>query len=593
MTRLRGSIPLLILLAIGVVLHWPSLGGGHYSDDHLQLAMLEGRYGVERSPFDLYTFVREGTGELGRLIDRGILPWWSEPELRLGALRPLASALLAFDHAVGGGARWQHLHSLLWWAGAVLAFERLGRSLVSARAALIGAAIFAWAPIHAVPVAWIACRTALVSCTFAIVAVGFHARARSGAMVRGGTWPAALAFFAALLGGEYGLGVLAYLVAWELVHGAGGWGARARALAPASCVTLLYLATYLAGGFGAAQSGVYVDPRSADFAKLALWKLPTLVVDLWLRMPAEVALIWVLAGLGVALALLAGILGGPALVASWLLLRDHRRRATFFVLASTLALLPLLGTAPGTRLLGVPAIGASLLLGLVGDLAISRVTSEVRAGRYVWLFVPPALLVPALAHLVTAPLSTAVTTRLFKAGTQLAVEFSTGSRIDDAHVAEETLVVIDAAEQTGLIYLPFIRAEHGSPHPRRWRVLAMTPRRTYLRRLADSLIELRVDAGAVIESPVANAFRTPKVPLAKGTVIETGGLQITVADVGPAGPTHIRYKFDLGLDDPRLVLLRPTKTGYERLAPPRIGEEVAVDSVEITFAKDLAALPAR
>lgn len=79
-------------------------------DDFAQVAMLDGAYPVERAPWDLFSFTK-GEAENVALMSRGSLPWWSDPQLRLTALRPLASLLLSFDRAVFDSVPWaMHAH---------------------------------------------------------------------------------------------------------------------------------------------------------------------------------------------------------------------------------------------------------------------------------------------------------------------------------------------------------------------------------------------------------------------------------------------------------------------------------------------------
>ena len=93
MSERRYWIWALIVLAIGVALRWRSFLVGFGMDDFAQLAMLGDAYPVHREPWDLFSFSRGTPEEVHALMSRGSLAWWSWPELKLSAMRPLSSLL--------------------------------------------------------------------------------------------------------------------------------------------------------------------------------------------------------------------------------------------------------------------------------------------------------------------------------------------------------------------------------------------------------------------------------------------------------------------------------------------------------------------
>ena len=152
-TRKKSRRPLLelaLLFAIGAALFSPAVLTPLFLDDYLQGAMVEGTFPSPRSPFNLYDFVNEH--DRATLTERGLLPWWSHPKLAIRFFRPLSSALLWVDHRVFSHAALpMHLHSLFWWAAAVLAVRALYRRVFAPRVTLLATAIFALAPCHALP----------------------------------------------------------------------------------------------------------------------------------------------------------------------------------------------------------------------------------------------------------------------------------------------------------------------------------------------------------------------------------------------------------------------------------------------------------
>src|SRR5687767_1815552 len=249
---MRFALFVAVLVVAGVLVHRPSLSMGYLSDDYLQNAMLDGEYPVPRSALDLYSFVKPG--ELERVMDLGIVPWWSHPDLKLTALRPLSSALLWVDHRLLGLSSYaQHVHSLLWSAALVVAFAVFCRRLFSPAVAVFATVLFAFDPAHLIPIVWIANRTALVSAFFGLLGVFYFIRFRREAKPRSAVLCAS-GFALALAGGEYGLCALAYVVTYELFVARDRWSERPKAWLPAAVPTLAYVVLYAVLGFGAAAS---------------------------------------------------------------------------------------------------------------------------------------------------------------------------------------------------------------------------------------------------------------------------------------------------------------------------------------------------
>jgi len=208
-----------VLFAVGLLAFLPSLTSPFLLDDYLHVAMVDGTFPSPRGPLQLYDFVSDADRSL--LVQRGILPWWSHPQLTIRFFRPLSSALLWVNHRVFGDHPLAlHVHSLLWWCLAVLAVHALYRRSFSTRVTWMATAIFALAPCHAIPLAWLANFEVLVSLGMGGFALAFHARWRERRSI-GAAIAAALLFGVALLGGEYALCFAGYVVALELVRADG------------------------------------------------------------------------------------------------------------------------------------------------------------------------------------------------------------------------------------------------------------------------------------------------------------------------------------------------------------------------------------
>src|SRR3954470_971491 len=159
-TQSRFSAVILVcVVAAGALANRAALRGPLVLDDFAQRAMIEGKLTPVRGPFNLYDFISDDNR--AQLVDRGAIPWWSDPHLQIRFLRPLPSMFVWLDHRLFGyDAFVPHLLSMLWWVAAVLAAHTLYRAATGPRPALVATALFAFSPTLAIPVVWLANRDA-------------------------------------------------------------------------------------------------------------------------------------------------------------------------------------------------------------------------------------------------------------------------------------------------------------------------------------------------------------------------------------------------------------------------------------------------
>jgi hypothetical protein len=573
---MRFALFVAVLVVAGVLVHRPSLSMGYLSDDYLQNAMLDGEYPVPRSALDLYSFVKPG--ELGRVMDLGIVPWWSHPDLKLSALRPLSSALLWLDHRLLGlSAYAQHVHSLVWWAALVVAFAFFCRRLLSPTIAVFATVLFAFDPAHLIPIVWIANRTALVSAFFGLLGVFYFIRFRRHADLKSALLCGS-SFALALAGGEYGLCALAYVVSYELFVARDRWQKRLEAWLPAALPALAYVALYAVLGFGASASAAYVSPLSAprEFIGDAKVRVPALLSNELLTIPSE----FVFSALSLDYTLVLWLV--PPLVLIALLAhgtleraeREEARLLRCFAVGMLLSLLPLIGTIPGTRLLVIPSIGGSVLIGALFADAWSRVRQRSEWTRPL-LWVRVLLTLPLfLYHVVIAAPAGALSAMLFRDANQFIRRAFAEAEIDDRIVAGQDLFVINAPDPLTLLYVPRVRKEQKRPAPRVWRALSMTPRPVRVQRVAADTLELSVAGGSLTEMPLAALVRRADLPLQQGEVVSVERLSIEVLEAGDLGPERVRFKFSENLDSDSIGLLVLSMAGLKRLAPLPVGGEL-------------------
>lgn len=580
------------VLVIGVALRAPSLWAGFGMDDFAQLAMLDGQYPVPRGPWDLFSFSKGDPAEVQALMSKGSLAWWSHPMLKLCALRPLSSLLMALDvqvfghHAVG-----HHVHTLLWWSAMLMAAALLLRRLLGGRWAAVALLLYALDECHTYPIGWLANRNAIVSATFAFVALWAHVRHREDGWARG-RWLAPLGLLLALGGGEYGLCIVPFFVLYELVAGPGSRGQRARALLPLLVIFGAYVALHRAMGFGSFASNVYVDPVREPLAwlDLAMVRVPILMGDMFLAIPTgkmtlSPGLIEIQAIAGVGAMLVVGALV-PGVARR--LGEVERRRLGWLLLASVLSIGPVASSFVSARLLLIPTLGGHAVLAAIILDGWDRVRDRALRGRVMSIVRGALAAVLGVAHVGLAPwwgLEETLNIVGVNLGTQRAALVM---QVDDAKVPQQRLVVLAASDPMTLLYPHLVRWVEGHPLPRSWWVLSLAHRPHTITRVSKNALELEVVGGSMLTGAVELLFRRPEFPLRVGERITLDGLAIRIVKVDEAGrPVRVRFGFDVSVDDPSLVFLLATKRGLIRYPMGPVGATMPIPPPSMPMVKDL------
>ncbi len=563
--RLRswtGCVGLLLILAAGAFLNRAALSGTLGLDDFGQRAMIEGRLTLRRGPFNLYDLISDDNR--AALLDRGVIPWWSEPDLTVRFLRPLPSVLIWVDHKLFGyGSFAPHVLSLLWWAAAVLTAHMLYRTALANRAAWIATLVFALSPTLAIPLVWLPNRCVLLTLVFGALALALYVRWRNRrGRLRGLATGAA--FAAAALTGEYALSLVGYLIAFELRHHGEPVRRRLLGLLPALGPLLLYAAVRSALGYGAVGLGFYHDPTSdpgsylqalpRTFSALfaSSW-LGVAVMSPWLASPLVQGTLMLAAGV-----LVAGTLWGvgrsrPAAPRG----SDSER---WLACGSVVALFPLAATEPSRRLLGVAALGVS---GVVGFL-LAKGTHMIRRPVRPFLVVGLAA-IAAIVHLTFAPSRTRrISSEEVESQIEEMARFATVPR---QARSVDTVLVVRANYGLTVLSAPFILREEA---PKHWLVLSHTFGQPAAIRTSPSSVEVLQDNPSLFPLGPTGIVRT--TPFRAGDVVETAALRATVLRIDDAGrPLTVRYEFSRNLDDPGVVWISEGQAGFSDVVPPPVG----------------------
>lgn len=555
------------LAALACLLCLPALGVGLQLDDYFLLWALRGSPGHPELAGPWYHAFAFATPErVPAMVEAGILPWWSHPELRIAGFRPVAALSHLADLGAWGGQPWlMHLHSLLWLGLFVLAAGALYRRLLGPGAAgALALLLFALDDVHGFAAGWLAQRNSLIAAALGTFALLAHLRWRREGRARWGLLaPALLAV--ALLANEGALALLAYFGAFALLLEDGPLPKRLASLVPAAATAALWFLAYRAAGSGAHGCDFYVDPlrHPASFLGALARRAPVLLAAQWTPLPAEMQvflpdrLLWVhsLA----ALALVAPV----ALLAVRHLKGD--RVARFLALGTLGALVPACASPSMDRVLLFAGLGAT---GLLAGLLVRLVESGAS------LLERTALVGLAATHLVLAPLllplraaSPALRVYPMATGMQTAPA--------DPAIAAQELIVVRSSDPFSSGLVPIVRGLEGGPTPRRVRTLAASFGELDVHRPDERTLVLARPGGRSWQELVW--VRDEHSPLAVGERFRLAGLTATVTKTDALGRiVAARLEFDRPLEDPGLRWVQWQGRAFVPFALPRVGETVRV-----------------
>lgn len=565
--RRRRWIFLALLLLAGVIVFLPAIRSQYILDDYLHASMIDGTYPAKRGPLDLYDFINDV--DRPALTERGLLPWWAHPRLKIRFFRPLPSALRWADQRIFGRAPLVlHLHSMVWWVAAVVAARRLFKRLLSPRAALFATAIFALAPSHALPIAWLANREALVSLSLGLFAIDAYLRWREERSTSQGALALAL-FTLAVSGGEYAICLAGYILAYELVTRGEGLWRRATGLFPFVAPTVAYLVVRARLGYGTEGSGFYTDPfrEPIAFLQIAPRRFLTLLAQGWLTFDTETVRTttpWWLLALIVLVSL--AIFAVPIRRAFAELDDARRRTATWLLLGSFLALAPVLAVYPSPRLLGASSIGIAATVAILFEHAWWPAVPQPPYGVAEWTSF--AAITLGFTQLVHGPGTAWLTGRNHA---RIARDFVADAgelraRLGDLSHAD----VLVLRGSGGSFFMPFALDPRGVP-PLRWRTLSETGHVLALRRGPRTLDLVISKEAGMFWTGSGPLFRSEAAPIKVGDVFKLRDLRVTVLDIGAHGPRAVRVDLDRDLEAAEVAWMHETTKGFADAALPKPG----------------------
>jgi hypothetical protein len=570
-----------VIIGVALVLSSPSLGTGFVADDYIHELMMRERPGIAGyafRPFDLFAFANGDAARTHLLMDEGVFPWWTDPNVVLSFFRPIASATHYLDHLLWPeNPALMHAHSLVWFALLLMVVAAIYRRFMGAPwVAVLALLLYAVDDARATTVAWLANRNALVALTLALPAlIAYDKWRRDG--VRAAAWIGPVVLAVALFAGESALVVMAYLVAYALFLDEGNWRARLLRLAPFAGVVVVWRVFYAHLGYGSIGSGIYVDPGRdpVGFLEMAATRLPVLLVGHFAIPPADLWDLYPLifpAGRWAVMLVAVVVIGGLVALIAPLWKRD--KTIGFWTVGCLLSTLLMCPTFPHDRLLTGLGIGGMALVALV----LANVAEGAYREKKRWVTVAAAGL--AFVHLGLAPLLSPYRARAMNDVNRM-LGRANGSIPSDPSVKNRSIVLVNPPLDPFAGYFLMYRAVDGTPRPKHLRWLATGVTDLRVERVDDRTLRLRPGAG-FLSSTSQMMLRSVNHPMHLGDKITLSDMTIEVSDLAPDGrPLEILVRFTVRLDDRSLEWLKWEDHGFVPFRLPEVGETVILPAANM------------
>ena len=528
-------------LLLGVLLALPSLWVGMQLDDYFHWGLVTQRSQVLQtvspaSPYGLFSFVDGNPARVMDLMNLGLAPWWTYPQVEYAFWRPLTELTHGLDYSMWPNHPMiMHVHSLVYFALMLWCGFRLFKLIQGENAAWIWAVfLFALSYTHGVPAGWLANRNAVLAVIFVILTLQFHHHWREtdrGLL----NLRASLCFTLGLLCGEMAVTAGAYLFAYAVFYEKGPWRERMFSLSPYVVIGTAWLGMRALLGYGASGSGHYVDLFQAPimFLQVLVGRGLDLLGGLFWVIPPELG-----SGLPESRRLVFLFMFLTLLWVAWPLLKADRR-ARFWLAGALFCLVPVASTIPHSRLLIAASVGAAGFIGLFfqawrsGQLAASGPAKSLAA-------IMGALLLVLQLGLSSLLLPMEMVSMRIVGDNYL----NNGARAWDlADIPRGTTpILINPPLSSAGGYINGVRAYLGLPVASKTWLLASGLQPLTLTVLNDYTFDLYSKEG-LYDAVQEGVLRGPQAPFAVGDSVQLAGMIVTVMEVDNGVPLRARYQF--------------------------------------------------
>lgn len=535
-------------IAVAILLTLPSVWVGLQLDDYFHWALVTHNELVSAGKdlgglFGLFTFLDGDIKRTQFLMDQGMVPWWTLPDIKYAFWRPVSELTHAIDYSL-----WpkqpvlMHLHSLFYFGLVLFMAHRLFKLLLTdATTVVLATWLFAMSYSHGLPAGWLANRNALLATLFVILTLYCHHRWRDQVESKwlvGGL----IAFAMGLLSGELAVSAGLILFSYALFMENKPGILRLFTIVPYAVLGLIWIILRALMGYGAKGSGHYIDPTDFGSAmSTVLGRAVELLFGQFFSAPPEIMTLFP-GRLPVELVLL--VLLVVALVPFiW-----QRKTARFWAFATLICVLPVCATIPHSRLLFCVSLVAAPFVALF---VTQRKSLEIYQSGFRF-FATPVSVVLLLAGFVLSPLLLPFET----VSIRLAMDSSVNKGalnlpVEVAGVDRVFLINPPMSSIAG--YMNGIRSYHGLPVAEAMVPLVSGLQTLQVMRVSETAIEISAPKGVYNEIQ-EGLLRAPSNRFAVNDQVSFSGIQATVKAVNELGvPSVVEFDFGNELESIKLL----------------------------------------
>ena len=579
----------LSIITLAFALCLPALFAGYFGDDYMHHALLQESTPIQKphdlSLFGLFSFVNGDVTRTHKLMDLGLLPWWTNPDLKYAFWRPISEITHWLDHRLWPSSpELMHAQNILWYLLLVYLVHVLFKtslpntsSALSAGIPILAMLIYGLDSSHGFTVSWIANRNSLIAVTFGVSSLIFYIRWHNKAHHH--HYILSLFFLGlSLLSAEFGISTCAYLGAFAIFMDKNGPIKGLIAIIPHASLTGLWWLAYKAGNFGAANADAYyLDPVASPMLFLSTLgeRLVALIGSQWGLIPAEV---FGFIGPGNQVVGNVALIVGALFISLTLLLLTpllkQYAHIRFWFFGMLFAALPVCSAAPHDRVLLFIGLGGSYCAAAIIIAALKH-TQELYGN-----LAPAAKLTAypfAITHLILAPLLMPLmsySTKIWSSQLDLTPALLAGINTGEEGIENKQIILFNVPIGSALA-ITTTRVVRNLPLPDKLWVISTTNTDTTVTRISDKQLLASKPSG-FITGPEQATRNLQSKPVTVGDKVSLNGVTIEIVTVSSLGhPTEILLTFQNSLDDSNVMLLdwNPETKLFREVDPPQLSKQ--------------------
>jgi hypothetical protein len=556
---------LLALVVIASLLTLPSLFNGLVLDDYFHRLLMLNISNAEVLEhqgmlWGLFSFLQGNSEQTTLLVNQGVLPWWTFPEIKYTFFRPLSELSIALDYQLWPESPVaMHLQNTFWFALSVWGLGLFLFYTSPKKIAFLALIFFIFEGSHGFAISWLASRNAIIAFAMSIFALYFIARFLHEKGYKFYFFALLFHIFA-LSAGEIGITSAAFLCLYLLIFSTELLAKRIFLCILPVLITLCWLGLRAYLGYGVQGTGAYIDPfhMPEAFFFSVIDQIGLVFFALSTGLPVEVLI--QLSRVNTFFSDQFYLITSIFLLAILFPIFFKNKRAYFYLLAGLAAIIPVLAGELQSRVLFLASFPVLCFVAecLIGFQERQQAESANFFKKWLlsgsWTFLMYFLaLMALLSHLVIAPLllvySQGLIAQALGNGLYAAAEHSALNDEDEG----KTLVLLNPPNASAAGYLAIMAKVNGSMRTNRTYILSSGAHGVEILRKTDSSLEI-VPTMGFLADPMDRVMRSDSYSLTEGESFLFDDLIVNISELNSKNrPSRASFRFSENLDTDRYL----------------------------------------